>query len=52
MPRRNRNVPAARREPIPDLARAMVAWAGPRSRSIPVKPSVKRNRFRVYGGEL
>ncbi|MET8449320.1 hypothetical protein [Streptomyces sp. NPDC005209] len=52
MPRRNRNVATVRREPVPDLARAMVAWAGPRSSTIPTKPSVKRRRYRVYGGEL
>ncbi|MFI6488275.1 hypothetical protein [Streptomyces sp. NPDC050564] len=50
MPRRNRNVATVRVEPVPDLVRAMVGWAGPRSRTVPVKPSAKRRRFRVYGG--
>ena len=52
MPRRNRNVATLRFEAVPDLARAMQGWAGPQSRTLPVKPSVKRRRFRVLGGAL
>lgn len=44
MPRRNRNVPTVRREPAPERARAK--W---NNRSC--KPSVKRRRFRLHGGE-
>ncbi|MCX5338119.1 hypothetical protein [Streptomyces sp. NBC_00140] len=53
MPRRNSNVDTVRREPVPDLARALLSWAGPRSTLIPTKPkpSVKRRRFRIHGGE-
>ena len=52
MPRRNRNVATVHYAPVPDLARTMLAWAGPRSRTVPVKPAAKRRRFRIYGGEL
>lgn len=49
MPRRNRNVAAARYQPAPDLARALQSWTD-EPRRVPVKPSVKRRLFRAYGG--
>lgn len=49
MPRRNRNVATLRSDPHPDLGRALFCWdLEPRRVA---KPSVKRNRFRIYGGE-
>jgi hypothetical protein len=45
MPRRNRNVDTVDRQRAPERSR--VKW---NARSC--KPSVKRRRFRLYGGEL
>ena len=49
MPRRNSNVATVRPEPRPDLARALVSWTF-QPNAVPIKPSVKRRRFRIYGG--
>ncbi|WP_329339161.1 hypothetical protein OG252_26370 [Streptomyces sp. NBC_01352] len=49
MPRRNRNVATVRPEPAPNLARALQSWTL-EPHTVPVKPSAKRRRFRVYGG--
>ena len=51
MPRRNRNVATVRCEPAPNLARALHSWTLQPPISLAIKPSAKRRRFRVYGGE-
>lgn len=49
MPRRNRNVATVHTEPAPNLARALQSWTL-EPRAVPIKPSAKRRRFRIYGG--
>lgn len=49
MPRRNNNVATVRTESRPNLARALDSWTL-QPHGVPIKPSVKRRRFRIYGG--
>ncbi|WP_405994073.1 hypothetical protein [Streptomyces sp. NBC_00986] len=51
MPRRNSNVATVRPEAAPNLARTLHSWTLQPPLSLVIKPSAKRRRFRVYGGE-